>query len=185
MSRQGVRPRAPLRDRLDSRPNRAAYSAVNSFVSLALIGTAALASGEPLLFPSLGPTAFLLFASPLAPAACPRNTILGHLVGVLAGAFALLVTGLHDQPPDLNHVTAARMAAAAIALGLTCGLMPLVDRSHPPAGATTLIVALGLLRTPEQLIMVMVGVILITAQGVAINRLAGIAYPLWSPTRAP
>ncbi|SHF85517.1 HPP family protein [Streptoalloteichus hindustanus] len=185
MSRPSPRVGGVLRERPRSRPRRAAYSAINSFLSLALIGVAALLSGEPLLFPSLGPTAFLLFAAPLTPAACPRNTLVGHLVGVLSGAFALLVTGLHDQPPDLNHVTGARMAAAAIALGLTCGLMPLLDRAHPPAGATTLIVALGLLRTPEQLVMVMVGVILITAQGVVINRLAGIRYPWWSPAPAP
>ena len=53
---------------------------------------------------------------------------------------------------------------------------------HPPAGATTLIVSLGILREPEQLAVLMVAVVLLTVQGFVINRLAGINYPWW---RAP
>ena len=48
---------------------------------------------------------------------------------------------------------------------------------HPPAGATTLIVSLGILREPEQLAVLMAAVVLLVVQGFVINRLAGIAYP--------
>ncbi|WP_431684069.1 HPP family protein [Kitasatospora sp. KL5] len=64
-------------------------------------------------------------------------------------------------------------------MGLTCGLMPLLGTAHPPTAATTLIVAMGLLRTPAQLAVVMLAVVLLVLQGLAVNRLAGLPYPLW------
>ncbi|MEV6208934.1 hypothetical protein [Kitasatospora sp. NPDC051914] len=74
---------------------------------------------------------------------------------------ALAATGLLDVLPDLTDITWARLAAAAIALGLACGLMPLLGTARPPAAATTLIVAMGLLRTPAQLAVVMLAVVLL------------------------
>jgi CBS-domain-containing membrane protein len=56
---------------------------------------------------------------------------------------------------------------------------------HPPAGATTLIVSLGILREPWQLAVLMLAVGLLVLQGIAINRLAGLDYPLWSQRRTP
>lgn len=164
---------------------KAAYSAVNSFVSLAVMALVAHVSGLPFLFPSLGPTAFLLFYTPLTTPASPRNTVLGHLVGCVSGYVALAATGLLDTPPDLTDITWARLAASAIALGLTCGLMPLLGVAHPPAAATTLIVALGLLRTPGQLAVMMLAVALLAAQGLVVNRLAGLPYPWWRAPRTP
>jgi len=52
--------------------------------------------------------------------------------------------------------------------------------SHPPAGATTLIVSLGIISQPKELVIIEVAVILLTVQAFAINRLAGIPYPVWS-----
>ncbi|GAA0654337.1 hypothetical protein GCM10010193_00570 [Kitasatospora atroaurantiaca] len=63
--------------------------------------------------------------------------------------------------------------------------MPLLGVAHPPAGATTLIVAMGLLRTPGQLAVIMLAVVLLVVQGLLVNRLAGIPYPLWRPLPAP
>ncbi|MFG1749923.1 HPP family protein [Streptosporangium sandarakinum] len=187
MTRRRVRRLAVFRlDRLERlerrRPRRivrAVYCGVNSFVSLVILAVVAEYSHAPFLFPSLGPTAFLLFHAPLAASASPHNTLLGHLIGVLAGWFALAVTGLLAVRPDLEDVDARRALACGLALGLTCGLMPLLDAAHPPAGTTTLIVALGLLRTPDHLVVLMAAVVLITAQGFVINRLAGLPYPLW------
>ncbi len=151
---------------------------------MVLIAVVAMATGEPFLFPSLGPTAFLLFATPLQPTACPRNTLLGHLIGVVAGAIGLAAFGLLDTGPDLTHIGWQRAGATAVALALTCGGMTLLAVPHPPAGATTLIVALGLLHTPAQLLTVLAGVLMLTVLGATINRLAGIRYPLWRPAAA-
>jgi CBS-domain-containing membrane protein len=57
--------------------------------------------------------------------------------------------------------------------------MVLLRVSHPPAGATTLIVSLGILTKPEYLVIIEIAVILLTAQAWAINRVAGLDYPLW------
>ena len=43
-----------------------------------LSGGAAWAFDEPLLFPSLGARAFLIFETPMALVASPRNTVIGH-----------------------------------------------------------------------------------------------------------
>jgi hypothetical protein len=58
--------------------------------------------------------------------------------------------------------------------------MVLLRAPHPPAAATTLIVSLGILARPEQLLLLLVAVGLLILQAFVINRLAGLPYPLWS-----
>jgi hypothetical protein len=55
-------------------------------------------------------------------------------------------------------VTLARVGAAALSLALTEAVL-LLRSSHPPTGATTLIVSLGLLQTPLEMTMLMVGAV--------------------------
>ena len=170
-----------LSERHDSGIVLAIFSFVNGCLSIGLMAMAALITGQPFVFPSLGPTAFLFFYTPLTPAASPRNAIIGHLIGALAGWGSLLVFGLQDVGPALSTgVSGPRVAAAALSLGLTSGLMVLLKAPHPPAGATTLIISLGLLRTFDQLLVLMAAVLLLTLQAIVINRLAGLPYPLWS-----
>ena len=159
------------------------FAMINGFISIGLMAVAALATGAPFVFPSLGPTASLLFYTPTHPAASPRNTLSGHLIGILAGYLALLLFGLANSGPALAEgVHWTNVAAAALSLGLSSGAMVWFNVPHPPAGATTLIVSLGILHEPWQLAVLMLAVFLLVAQGFVINRLAGIDYPLW---RAP
>jgi CBS-domain-containing membrane protein len=160
----------------------ALFSLVNGCFSIGLMSVVALVTGAPFIFPSLGPTAFLLFYTPTAPAASPRNTLCGHLIGALAGWLSLVLFGLTNAPPALvSGVQWPRVGAAALSLGVTSGLMVLLRVPHPPAGATTLIVSLGLMAHFWQIPVLMAAVVLLTLQGFAINRLAGIAYPIWAP----
>jgi CBS-domain-containing membrane protein len=160
------------------------FALVNGVLSIGVMSAAAWATGSPFVFPSLGPTAFLFFYTPTAASAAPRNTVFGHLIGALAGYLALVVFGLTESAPAFETgVSAARVGAAAVSLGLTSGLMVWFRVPHPPAGATTLIVSLGILRTPGQLSVLMLAVVLLTVQGFVINRLAGIDYPPWRPRR--
>jgi CBS-domain-containing membrane protein len=160
------------------------FAFVNGLIAIGIMALVALVTGQAFVFPSLGPTAFLLFYTPLLPAASPRNTFFGHLIGAVAGYLALVIFGLTDDLPALaTHVTGARVGAAALSLGLTSGAMVWARVPHPPAGATTLIVSLGILRKPSQLVVLMVAVVLLVVQGFVINRLAGIEYPLWAPAR--
>lgn len=161
------------------------FAFVNGLIAIGVMALVAYVTGQPFVFPSLGPTAFLLFYTPLQPAASPRNTVCGHAIGAAAGYVSLVLFGLTEAAPALaTEVTSARIGAAALSLGLTSGAMVWAKVPHPPAGATTLIVSLGILRKPEQLVVLMVAVVLLVVQGLVINRLAGIEYPLWRPAPA-
>jgi len=161
------------------------FAFVNGLIAIALMSLVALLTKAPFVFPSLGPTAFLLFYTPLVPAASPRNTVIGHLIGALAGYLALVMFDLTQHAPaPLEGVSTARIGAAALSLGLTSGMMVWLRVPHPPAGATTLIVSLGILREPWQIVVLMIAVVLLVLQGLVINRLAGVDYPWWSPRPA-
>lgn len=171
-----------LTQRHNSRVVLGMFAFVNGLIAIGAMAFVAYVTGEPFVFPSLGPTAFLLFYTPMLPASSPRNTIGGHLIGAAAGYLSLVVFGLTDALPALAaSVTGARVGAAALSLGLTSGAMVWLRVPHPPAGATTLIISLGILREPQQIAVLMVAVVLLVAQGFVINRLAGIPYPVWNP----
>ena len=168
---------------LDHFPPRAVWSIyifVNGFLTIALLALLAVVTGSPFVFPSLGPTAYLLFISPLQESSSPRNTILGHAIGLVCGYGAYVVTGAASVPYGVHPgVYWPRILAAALSLSATGALMVLLHADHPPAGATTLIVSLGIISTPKALVMIEVAVFLLVAQALVINRLAGLPYPLW------
>ena len=167
-------------------PVFALYNFLSGFLSIGLMAAFAVILHSPLIFPSLGPTAFHYFSRQTAPTASPRNAIIGHFIGIVAGYFSLVVTGLTTAGPAIaNGVTWPRVIAAALSLGLTAGLMLLFHTSHAPAGATTLIISLGILTQPWQLVMLMIAIILLTLQAIAINRLFRMPFPLWSQPAAP
>ncbi|WP_230470015.1 HPP family protein [Lujinxingia vulgaris] len=171
-------------ERARSRGSQALFMLLNGGLSIGLLAAMAHLARSPLIFPSLGPTAFLLFFRPLAAASSPRHTVLGHLVGVVVGLFCLWVFGLLGVPANLSEgVGLARVGAAALSLGGTGALMVYFGVAHPPAGATTLIVSLGLMPHLWQAPVLMGAVCLMALQGLVINRLAGIPYPLWRPSK--
>ncbi len=158
----------------------AVYVCINGFITIGLLALLALLTGSPFVFPSLGPTAYLFFFSPMAEASSPRNTILGHAIGLICGYAAFSLTAASSPPFGMHPgVHGPRVLAAALSLSATGALMALFRVSHPPAGATTLIVSLGIISQPKELAIIEVAVILLTAQALVINRLAGLPYPLW------
>ncbi|MCC9737979.1 HPP family protein [Streptomyces sp. MNU89] len=158
-----------------------AYAFVLSLAVLAGCGLVGLLVEQPFLFPSLGPVAMLFFESPRLPSAAPRNTLAGHGVAILAGALCLLLFGLTDDPPVIQQgLTAARIGAAALSVALTALVLKLLAAPHPPAGATTLIVSLGLLTSASELVTMALSIVLLTVLGVALNRLFGVRQPLWT-----
>src|SRR5262245_64970266 len=164
-----------LLGRFPERPVWAAFMFVNGFVTIAILAGIAMLTRTPFVFPSLGPTAFLVFFSPTAPTAAPRNTILGHAIGIVCGYGSLVVFGLQHAPPAMaTGVDAARVGAAALSLAATGALMILFKAAHPPAGATTLIISLGIVTKPFHLAVIEIAVALLTVQAYVINRLAGL-----------
>lgn len=107
--------------------------------------------GLPLLFPSLGPSAFVLAMFEEGEATRPARVFGGHAIGVVAGLFAyhLLAGGVTMtgtiEPASLEGLRLA--VSGIVATTLTAGGMLATDLRHPPACATTLIVSLGLLTT--------------------------------------
>ncbi len=164
----------------------AAYVALNSFVKIALLTLLAVLTRTPFVFPSLGPTAYLFFFSPLAESASPRNAVPGHTIGLLCGFAAYKATGVHPFPEGFaGDVYWPRILASALALSLTGALMVLLHVLHPPAGATTMIVSLGILAKPGYLPVIEIAVVLLATQAFAINRLAGLPYPIWRSQAPP
>lgn len=160
---------------------RSVYVFVNGFITIGALALLALVSGNPFVFPSLGPTAYLLFVAPLGRTSSPKNTILGHAVGLLCGYAAFIATGAGAQPFGADPgIFWPRILAAALSLSATGAFMVLLDVSHPPAGATTLIVSLGIISKPWELAIIEAAVFLLVGQALAINRLAGLRYPFWS-----
>jgi len=171
-----------LEEDLPAVPWLAVYSFLNGCLSIGIMAAVALITHDVFIFPSLGPTAFLFFYTPLAATASPRNAIYGHAIGAAAGWLSLVLFGLTDSGTAIQEgVTAGRVGAAALSLGLTSGMMVLLKAQHPPAGATTLIISLGILADLDKLVVLMVAVVMLTVQAFAINRLAGLPYPAWEP----
>ena len=138
---------------------------------LAVTGVAAVLTGHPFLFPSLGPSAYLLATAPSAAVTHPRNVFGGHAVGVVAGLLAtnLLSPGLvMIEPTAPLSPTMLRLAASAVlSVALTTGGMLATGYEHAPACATTLIVALGLLSTPTEGAIVLGAVLVLLAADAA------------------
>lgn len=112
---------------------------------LLAVGLIGLAAGQPWLFPSLGPTAFLQAEKPGLPTARFYNTVVGHLLGLVAGVVAVLLLGADAAPGVLatKEMMPIRVWAALLATALTMLGLSLLKASHPPAAATTLLMALG------------------------------------------
>lgn len=141
-------------------------------ILLLTLGFLALILKHPLIFPSLGPTAFLLATNPAAKIASAKNTIFGHLIGVICGYTALVLFGLTTTPAIIiSGISIDFVFAAALSIGLTSGLMILFSVEHPPAGATTLIISLGILHTIPNITVLMIAVILLYLESRLINNL--------------
>ncbi|MFI0420600.1 HPP family protein [Spongiactinospora sp. 9N601] len=171
---------APAIRAAGSRGRIALLTCLQAGVCIAVPAVVAWVSGQPFVFPSLGPTVYLALTASATPAASPRNTLAGHLISASAGYLALVATGLTEAGPDLSRTDGHRVAAVVIALALTSAGMLLGNVSHPPGGATTLIIALGFLHTPAQLAILMAAVTTTTGVLITINRLSGRPYPLWA-----
>lgn len=186
MMPDGQQESAPARGRGPSGPGAGRLSTgTYAFAAcagvLAAMGALGLLVHQPYLFPSLGPTVMLFFETPQQEAAKPRNALVGHGVAVLAGALSLALFRLADSPPVLEEgITWARVGAAALSLALTTLVLRLLDTPHAPAGATTLIVSLGLLTSAGELLSIAVAVVLVTVLGVTLNRTLRVPQPLWS-----
>jgi CBS-domain-containing membrane protein len=156
---------------------------ITGATALGTITITAYLTDLPLLFPPLGPSAFILFYTPLAVIASPRNVILSHSMAVTAGLSSLWLAGLvfpHMQPFEPSVLNWGRVAAIACAMGAIGVLMIATNSVHPPAAATALIAAMGYLHHPVQVVGLVTAVVLLSVEALLFNRvIGGLPYPLW------
>jgi hypothetical protein len=138
-----------------------------------LVGLVGWLFGKPWLLPSLGPTAYLQAETPAHPNSSFYNTVVGHLLGLVVGFLAVMFCGAMNAPAVLtdHQLVLARVLAAALAVALTLLLAPLVKATHPPAAATTLLVALGSIKTLNDAFNLAIGVLLVAAIGSAFRQI--------------
>jgi hypothetical protein len=133
---------------------------------IAIAGTVAWIAHAPLLFASLGPTAYELVETPERRSARPYNVIVGHLIGVLAGLSAAWVTRADAVAAvGVGSVPLARVWAAVIASAITVLLTLLLRAAQPAAIATTLLIALGMMPGWRSGMEIMTAVLLMTLVG--------------------
>jgi HPP family len=127
---------------------------------------------QPLIFASLGPTAYELVEQPQLRSARPYNIIVGHLVGIACGFFALFVLKAWQAPNVLatGIVAPQRLWAVTIAAALTTLITLLLRASQPAAVATTLLIALGSMQTWRDALAILVGVLIVTGLGAPLRR---------------
>ncbi|WP_049898651.1 HPP family protein [Halococcus agarilyticus] len=134
---------------------------------VAVVGGVAWVTGLPALFPSLGPSAFVLATFPESEASDPRRVIGSHVLGVVAGlvSYHLFASGIVVTSEIVPFSAAGlRLAVSgAVAIVLTVTAMLQFRVRHPPACATTLIVALGLLPTFFQGTLIVAAVVVLVA----------------------
>ena len=154
----------------------AVRTGAHASVLLSVTGVVAWTTGTAFVFPSLGPTAYLLASQRTRDRGRLARVVAGHVVGVAAGLLAyrtlapgIVVTAdLAARSPEL----AAVVASGACALAVTSAAMLALDTVHPPACATTLIVALGLLPTLREGVFITVAVVVLVAAHVATTRVS-------------
>ena len=161
-------------------------AAIEGGAAILMISLAAWLSGLPLLFPALGPSAFLIFTRPFSPASAPRAILLGHGMGILGGwAVWTMVSLLAGEPVSLAEPGLAVCASANLSFALTCLLLVRFSCPHAPACASALIVATGAMIGWVDLLVMTGAVALLAGQGVVIQRLLGVNVPFWREKRPP
>ncbi len=168
--------------RFDEEKVVSAVAAVNGGLAILALGFFAWLTDLPLVFPALGPTAFILFATPRTESAAPRSVVLGHFSGLASGwAVWHLVSALTGGPVSVESGGWPLILSASLALAVTAGLLVRLSCPHAPACASSLIIALGGVTDWLGVLLMACAVVWVAAQAVVVNRLAGVPVPTWSP----
>lgn len=171
--------RTPVLERVEKRAGAvggAAYTGVLCLLVLAASGAIGLLLKTPWLFPSLGPTVMLFFSSPKDPSSRPLNAGVGHAVGIVAGVLCLFLFGMNGMPsaPDAG-LSPGYVGAGALSVAITAFVLHALKLPHPPAGATTLIISLGIIANPVGVLSMAAAIGFVIVAGWSLNWLLGFA----------
>ena len=140
-------------------------AAILSAVGILIIAAIGVVTHQPLLFPSLGPTIFVVTLAPNEPIVRFRNIILGHGLGIVSALMATPIIGLLQYKLCSSELCAqfGPGVAAALAVALTIILQVPVHALHPPAAATTMLLVLGGIKPEWQSIIIIMSSVLFIA----------------------
>ncbi|PHQ37550.1 HPP family protein [Halorubrum persicum] len=152
-----------------------------------VLGAIAWGTGQPFVFPSLGPSAFLIAFDRRSERDRAARIVGSHLIGGVAGfaAWWLIASGasLTATPPAFSPGGFRLAASATVSLVATSWAMIATDAVHAPACATTLIVSLGLLPAPIEVATIVASVTVLVSVHAGViavfRRVAGEAHPLY------
>lgn len=126
---------------------------------------------EPLVFTSLGPTAYELIEQPERKSARPYNVIAGHGIAVASGFLALGITHAASAPvAGSGDFTLHRVAAILLAVALTVLGTLACKATQPAALSTTLLIALGSMQQRKDAVIILSAVVLLVAIGEPVRR---------------
>lgn len=127
---------------------------------------------QPMIFASLGPTAYELIETPYRRSAEPYSLVVGHTVGVGAGFLSLWVTRAWWAPAVSGAgVPLDRVWCLVLASVLTVLVNLMLKASQPAAISTTLLIGAGLLQKPHDAAVIMGSVLLMALVGEPLRRL--------------
>ncbi|MFB7450166.1 MULTISPECIES: HPP family protein [unclassified Streptomyces] len=146
-------------------PRPAVLGSLATVVSLLILVALGEATGHLLMIAPLAATAMIICSTPALPPAQPRGVLLGQLGSGALGLVAVAVLG-HS------------LWVAALAAGLSVGLMLLLRAVHAPAAATAVLAVLQDPAPLRFLVLLAVGSALLVLVGLVASRLGAIGkYP--------
>jgi len=149
------------------------FATLGEVVVILVVAAIGFSSHMPLLFPSLGPTAYELVEKPNSPSAKLYNVVVGHLIALAAGFVALWLLNAWNAPKvaQAGFVSSVRMWAVVIAVAGTTFFTLLLKASQPAALATAMVVSLGAMQTRRDADAIVIGILILAAVGEPIRRL--------------
>lgn len=153
-----------------NRPLDAFWATLGEGSLILVMAAIAWAARQPLIFASLGPTAYELVEQPRLRSARTYNVIVGHFVGLGSGFLALFLFHAWTAPSVISGLTSPRAFAAVVAATITTLVNLILRASQPAALSTTLLVSLGAMQTRRDAVAIIAGVLIIALIGEPIRR---------------
>jgi CBS-domain-containing membrane protein len=144
------------------------------------MGAVSILLREPLLIPAVGGSVYMVLTAPDLEASSPKSVLVSHGLGASIGWIMLGLFHLHGAPGGLAvEMTWTRVAAMAVSLATTNAVLRVIGCSHPPAGASTMIVSIGGLPAAHHILNFELAAMITVGYGLLAHRLSGVEYPLW------
>ncbi|MFJ3901603.1 HPP family protein [Streptomyces sp. NPDC090025] len=148
-------------------PRPALLGTLTTVVSLLVLVALGKATGHILMIAPLAATAMIICSTPALPPAQPRGVVLGQLG---SGALGLIAVALFGHS----------LWTAAVAAGLSVGLMLLLRAVHAPAAATAVLAVLTDPQPVRFLVLLAIGSVLLVLIGLIASKAGAIAkYPTY------